>query len=507
MGTGRGLAVALALATLSSSTGPALETDQYYAWGRELEDSAEVLNAKLNLELSLAAEEANRRPASTPATCREVAAAFRQRLHFTTFQNIELWAFKSELVSRAPAGPAEELEYRRTNLYHDHGPFDVGTSLPDSPTVEVDGVRFGTDKLAHFVSSGWRWYENYLSGLERGMTPEEAERRAIRDGVFWERTMLGLTASGVLSLADLEANYQGMRFFHGLCEREDPTLALAEGQWRVAHPVDLRRHVSPEWDESYQTPVYSKRRWRRVRPVLETYCDRLALPAVQRQRSSYARRDRVTAVEEFVGELVRQGKLPDPQQYSVEVACGVPRSRPFPASGSLAEDRTLPQASTGETDLMAELARRDADRHARPIGLVGVQISSPEALSAAVGAMWVELPREYDCTTVCSFQGPTLQLAAGLGGGRVSLGWARVVGDSLGRHPFVTDPYVGLGVRGTLLRTWGDQGAEPAGATFLGGEVELTIVQVSFRLGLLHHVGGTSSGGPWLVAGGIGWGF
>lgn len=507
MALGRRVAAALALTALAAPTAVALETDQYYAWGRHLDDSAAVLNAKLNLELGLAVDEVNRRPAASPTACREVAAAFRQRLHFTTFQNLELWAFKSELLSRVPADPAEELEYRRLNLYHRHGPFDVGTWLPDSPTIEVDGIRFGTDKLAHLVSSGWRWYQNYLAALERGMTPEEAELRAIRDGVFWERTMLGLTASGVLSLADLQANYQGMQLFHDLCEGADPTLAFAEGLWQVARPMDIRRYVSPEWDESYQASIYSKRRWSRVEPVLKTYCDRLALPAVRQQRAGYAERDHVTPVEEFVAELVDSGKLADPARFSIEAACGEPLSQPTLLEGPISRDRE-PATGDGDTnDLMDELARRDADRRARPIGLVGVHLGHPERLSASVGGVWVELPREYDCTTVCSFQGPTVQLAAGLGGGRASVGWARVVGDKLGARPFVTDPYVGLGVRTTLLHTWGQPNSEPAGATFLGGELELTIVQVSFRLAVLYHVGGPESGGPWLLAGGIGWGF
>ncbi len=40
--------------------------------------------------------------------------------------------------------------------------------MPYTPTIEVAGVRFGTDKLAHLVSSGWTYYGEYRKGLKKG---------------------------------------------------------------------------------------------------------------------------------------------------------------------------------------------------------------------------------------------------------------------------------------------------------------------------------------------------
>jgi len=81
------------------------------------------------------------------------------------------------------------------------------------------------------------------------------------------------------------------------------------------------------------------------------------------------------------------------------------------------------------------------------------------------------------------------------------------VGERLGAGPFVTKPHIGIGVYGLLLSTWGEPIHEPTGATFLGGEFEFTIVQVNFRLAALAQVDGPSRDDPWLLAGGIGWGF
>ena len=90
-----------------------------------------------------------------------------------------------------------------------------------------------------------------------------------------EGLILGELASGVQSIADLEANHAGLIFYRDLCDVDDPILALDGEQWTIARPVDLRDYVTPRWDESYQPSVYNKSRWRKVRPVLETYCDRL----------------------------------------------------------------------------------------------------------------------------------------------------------------------------------------------------------------------------------------
>jgi hypothetical protein len=154
------------------------------------------------------------------------------------------------------------------------------------------------------------------------MSREEAELHAIDRGILTERTILGMGASGVLSLADLEANYEGMRFLRSLCEGDTPLLVTeADAGWRLRGPFDFRAWVTPEWDESYQPCVYTKSRWKRVRPILVGYCPMLQDPGVQQQRRAYAARDRVTPTEERVRELVLEGKLPDPEQFSIEDSC------------------------------------------------------------------------------------------------------------------------------------------------------------------------------------------
>jgi hypothetical protein len=156
----------------------------------------------------------------------------------------------------------------------------------------------------------------------RGLTHEEAEQRAIRRGILLERSILGTGTSGVFSPADLEANYQGMRFFIDLCANPSPALRKTDIGWELARPFDFRRHVGPEWDESYQPSVFTRRRWKKVRPVMLGYCPLLVSPQVARQREEYSRRDRTTVTERRIENLVEMGKLADPADYAIERVCG-----------------------------------------------------------------------------------------------------------------------------------------------------------------------------------------
>ena len=301
------LACCIALCTWIAS---ALETDQYYAWGQPLADSTDAVNARFNLELerAIASFPADRQPQS----CRKVAVAYRKRMRFLLLHEIQVWAWNSEWVDRIPNGVDEQKEYRRTNLYSNHPLIDTGTWMPYTPTLEVAGVRFGTDKLAHLVSSGWTYYGEYRKGLKKGETPEEAERRAVNRGIVEESLILGKLASGVTAIPDLEANYAGLHFYLDLCDIEDPILKLGEDGWFISRPVDLRDYVTPRWDESFQPPIYTKGRWRKVKPVLETYCDRLADPQVVAMRRSYRERDKESLVGQLVAERVAAGG--DPRQ-------------------------------------------------------------------------------------------------------------------------------------------------------------------------------------------------
>ena len=492
-------------ASLAASVAAGLETDQYYAWGRELEDSAEVLNAKFNLEIEDAARTVNLRGGPDPAQCIEVAKQLRGQLHFSTLQDIEVWTVNSSLVSRAPADDEEQPLFRSTNLYHAHGPLDVGMWLLISPTIEAAGVRFGTDKLAHFVSSGWRWYRGYRQAIAGGMSPREAEERTIRTGVMHERTGLGGWSSGVISLGDLEASYQGMRFYDSLCHGDDPILELADGLWKVRRPYGIGTAVGPEWDESYSPPIYSEGRWRKVEPVLRGYCDRLGEPNERARRSLYRAFDTTTPVERVVMDLIEEGRLEDPARYSIESVCGVQQTISEYQNSRDSPDQPLPREP--DRELEQRIQTLDSSVGLRRVGLLGVHFSRPEQVAGSVAMLFAQMPKLYSCKYLCTYSGSLVQLTAGLSGGRLSAGWGKLAGERKNNRLFLSDVLVGYSFKGTFMRTWHDPiGTEPD-RWYLGGEFEGTIVRVNFRLGAFYMLEDPGDHSPWLLSAGIGWGF
>jgi hypothetical protein len=322
-----GAVLSISVVALTGGEALALETDQFYAWGRSIEDGSEAVNAWMGsrIEEALAAE--NARPRGPRERCEAVARRIRRGFYFFIFQEVELWATQTSELERVPNGFEETIDYRRRYLFESKNPFDTSNWMPPSPTIEIGGVRLGTDKLSHFASTGWWYHERYLRALRRGKSAEEAERAAIRFGILSERTIFGASSTGALSMGDLEANHQGMRFYNALCGGQSPYLARGPRGWRLVRPFDIRDYVTPEWDESWNPPIYRKRKWRRVERALRDYCERLENPAVRARRELYAARDRVTTTERAVAELVEEGKLDDPASFRIERVCGARADR------------------------------------------------------------------------------------------------------------------------------------------------------------------------------------
>jgi hypothetical protein len=98
-------------------------------------------------------------------------------------------------------------------------------------------------------------------------------------------------------------------------------------------------------------------------------------------------------------------------------------------------------------------------------------------------------------------KGFTFQADAGSGGGKVSLG--------IGARARVEDDdfrgTVGAGLRASLVRTWGSPvGTEPD-LTYLGPELDLSVVRVNLSVGVLWRVSG-DRGASALFSWGVGFG-
>ena len=83
-------------------------------------------------------------------------------------------------------------------------------------------------------------------------------------------------------------------------------------------------------------------------------------------------------------------------------------------------------------------------------------------------------------------QGYVLRADVGTGGGKLSLG----LGGLAKVHEEDFKGTVGAALRLALAHTWGDPIGQPAGTTFLGPELDLSVIRINLTLGVLFKVGG-----------------
>lgn len=136
-----------------------------------------------------------------------------------------------------------------------------------------------------------------------------------------------------------------------------------------------------------------------------------------------------------------------------------------------------------------------------------IALSHPQALSARLGALWSRQPTAFECTATCDYVGPLFQVDAGTGSAQLSAGYARVIAGQRRGGPLLSDVYVGFGVKGALLRTFGNTTRRYRDQTYVGLEGEFTITNLNFTVGAFRRVSDDATADRWLTVFGFGWGF
>jgi hypothetical protein len=170
-------------------------------------------------------------------------------------------------------------------------------------------------------------------------------------------------------------------------------------------------------------------------------------------------------------------------------------TQPAVTAGISASDQALRQVTEELTDL---------DR--RWYGLMRFRWSYPQKLSAGLGVMVVQQPRDADCATGCMVHGWHFEVEPGLYGLQGSAGWGKLVGETGRTEHLMTVAYYGWAVRAVVLRTWGDSPLTPTSQTLAGIEGGFSIIRLNFSLGLMRSLA-SHPDEDWLISVGMGWGF
>ncbi len=178
---------------------------------------------------------------------------------------LERFAMDSFEVERLPTPPYDSI-YSGQPLYATRaaGVFGVG------PTIKINHVLLGTDKLGHFLSQGRKFYRRWVKLGD--------ESKANEQSAYTERAIFGQMTTGSYSNADLVANYEGYRFYRSLFEDDivpgkPAILAWDEDHWSMQRPFDFADHVNDYWDEALNINNFDVLLYPNMKERFLTYCD------------------------------------------------------------------------------------------------------------------------------------------------------------------------------------------------------------------------------------------
>lgn len=239
----------------------AYETDQFNNRQQDIKDSTAIMNHQVTL--AIARTIIGRY--GPPDEMKVVDGIYHKIGGKHWVDKLERFAMDSSAVERLTTPPHDSI-YSGLPLYATRvaGLFGVG------PTLKINNVLVGTDKLGHFLSQGRKFYRRWV---KMGDESQAAEHSA-----YTERAIFGQMTTGSYSNADLVANYEGFLFYRSLFEDniiagKPAILAWENDHWIMQRPFDFADHVNDYWDEALNINDYDELLYAQMKTRLLSFCD------------------------------------------------------------------------------------------------------------------------------------------------------------------------------------------------------------------------------------------
>ena len=253
------------LAALASGPARAWETDQLTHRDQPLPDLAAVADARLDQEIAQAVAATNR-ITHCGGTQQQVRVVLAEQIHDRVGAPQHLSGYKwpkGAGYNRYGAWLERQPGVRR---FDDRSDIYGDLNLWQAPvlklagvcgTVEMAGTLLGTDKVDHFLGVGY----SYWQASQLGVSP----LHALVWGARTERTYYGEMTSSAFSYADLQANYEGFRFYAGLLGTDSVVRRGEDGCVEQVRNFHWSDWLDWRFDEVLNPSVYTKAAWAGVR--------------------------------------------------------------------------------------------------------------------------------------------------------------------------------------------------------------------------------------------------
>nr|BDT29947.1 TonB-dependent receptor [Bacteriovorax sp. HI3] len=234
----------------------AAEADNFTARTLDLADAGEEVNVLANNYLKKAIVDLNK-----VGGCNEEALYKELRKYFANHSKGEL--VKDILYRNAVAInnlPIKQSVYENWEKADGFllGRKKAATSpLALSPLIKIGDETVGVDKFEHMFGMGFTYFtKHYQKGKDI--------KDVLSYGIALEKTILGgnVFATGVFSYGDLSANFNGMRFWNHVLQKNDdilgsehnlgPYVTCSASKWQVneKNPIDFKNYIDASMDES-----------------------------------------------------------------------------------------------------------------------------------------------------------------------------------------------------------------------------------------------------------------
>jgi hypothetical protein len=244
--------------TLSLSSFPLVagEADHFTNREHQLKDSRTLVNSMAAASLNEALSEANKK---SPNGCNEKLLYSELAKYFG---NHVKGKFTRKVISD------KRIEKRDTSVYdsvYQDWKFYDGTliaspivkqfALGMSPVMNLGGIEIGTDKFEHLFGQGLYYFT--LNKIQKKSLLETLTMGTLREmndmgGSRWQ--------TGVMSYGDLSANFNGLRFWNHILQKENDLLGIEHNVgpyvecerniWVKSKEIDFSEYFDDSADES-----------------------------------------------------------------------------------------------------------------------------------------------------------------------------------------------------------------------------------------------------------------
>ena len=220
-------------------------------FNRKLKDSTAIFNRKTNEFFRKGLKKAN----IGPLKCNEKKLYFNLKQYFnsTFFGEIVRWVNETDTLDK-------RFISVNKSIYRDFTPKEsivlgfLSKLRPvHSPNLRMGEVYLGSDKFEHFFSSGYRYFNaHYRKGRNL--------RKTLMIGLKEEYGLLGRYPTGVISYADLAADFNGMRFWNHVLQKKNdvlgpeknlgPYVECINKKWTLVKDMNWSDYLDDSMDEA-----------------------------------------------------------------------------------------------------------------------------------------------------------------------------------------------------------------------------------------------------------------